>query len=94
MELLQRVKELCRYLPSLEGEMRARYCSQMVICSVLVLFRSAFLYASAVQPVLFQGQSASVGVLSVGVLPVGDLPCCFASVASFWAFLNKAIFVD
>ncbi|XP_030224286.1 integrator complex subunit 10 isoform X1 [Gadus morhua] len=58
VELLQRVKELCRYLPSLDGEMRARYCSQMVICSVLVLFRSAFLYAAVVQPALFQGLNA------------------------------------
>lgn len=55
--MLQRVKELCRYLPGLEGETRSRYCVQVVICAALVLFRSAFLYVSAVQPSLFQGQS-------------------------------------
>lgn len=55
VDMLQRVKELCRYLPSLEGETRSRCCSQVVLCSVLVLFRSAFLYASSVQPTLFQG---------------------------------------
>ena len=74
VELLQRVKELCRYLPSLDGEMRARYCSQMVICSVLVLFRSAFLYAAVVQPALFQGQSAFVGALSVLVVFCNGCP--------------------
>ena len=55
VELLQRVKELCRYLSSLEGETRARCCSQAVVCAALVLFRSAFLYVSAVQPALFPG---------------------------------------
>lgn len=54
--MLQRVKELCRYLPGLEGDTRSRCCSQVVICAALVLFRSAFLYVSAVQPALFQGQ--------------------------------------
>ncbi|XP_061755888.1 integrator complex subunit 10 isoform X2 [Nerophis ophidion] len=54
-DLLQRVKELCRYLPGLEGDTRARCCSQVVICAALVLFRNAFLYVSAVQPALFQG---------------------------------------
>ncbi|XP_057707084.1 integrator complex subunit 10 isoform X2 [Corythoichthys intestinalis] len=55
VDLLQRVKELCRYLPSLEGDTRARCCSQVVICTALVLFRNAFLYVSTVQPALFQG---------------------------------------
>lgn len=55
VELLQRVKELVRYLPGLEGETRSRCCGQVVICAALVLFRSAFLYVSAVQPALFQG---------------------------------------
>lgn len=54
--MLQRVRELCRYLPGLEGDTRSRCCSQVVICAALVLFRSAFLYVSAVQPALFQGQ--------------------------------------
>ncbi|MEQ2168270.1 hypothetical protein GOODEAATRI_012663, partial [Goodea atripinnis] len=54
IDMLQRVKELCRYLPGLEGETRSRYCSQVVTCAALVLFRSAFLYVSAVQPSLFQ----------------------------------------
>lgn len=54
--MLQRVKELFRYLPGLEGDTRSRCCSQIVICAALVLFRSAFLYVSAVQPALFQGQ--------------------------------------
>lgn len=57
--MLQRVKELCRYLPGLEGDTRSRCCSQAVICAALVLFRSAFLYVSAVQPALFQGQVLS-----------------------------------
>uniref|UniRef100_A0A3Q0S4Y8 Integrator complex subunit 10 n=1 Tax=Amphilophus citrinellus TaxID=61819 RepID=A0A3Q0S4Y8_AMPCI len=56
IDMLQRVKELCRYLPGLEGETRSRCCSQVVICAALVLFRSAFFYVSAVQPALFQGQ--------------------------------------
>lgn len=56
MDMLQRVKELCRYLPGLEGDTRSRCCSQVVISAALVLFRSAFLYVSAVQPALFQGQ--------------------------------------
>uniref|UniRef100_A0A672J533 Integrator complex subunit 10 n=1 Tax=Salarias fasciatus TaxID=181472 RepID=A0A672J533_SALFA len=58
VDMLQRVKELCRYLPGLEGDTRARCCSQVVICAALVLFRSAFLYISAVQPALFQGVNA------------------------------------
>uniref|UniRef100_A0A8P4JZ09 Integrator complex subunit 10 n=1 Tax=Dicentrarchus labrax TaxID=13489 RepID=A0A8P4JZ09_DICLA len=62
VDMLQRVKELCRYLPGLEGDTRSRCCSQVVICAALVLFRSAFLYVSAVQPALFQG----VNVLSLG----------------------------
>lgn len=57
--MLLRVRELCRYLPGLEGETRARCCSQVVICAALVLFRSAFLYVSAIQPTLFQGQRLS-----------------------------------
>lgn len=56
IDLLQRVKELCRYLPGLEGDTRSRCCSQIVICAALVLFRSAFLYVSAVQPALFHGE--------------------------------------
>lgn len=59
VDMLQRVKELCRYLPGLEGDTRSRCCSQAVICAALVLFRSAFLYVSAVQPALFQGQVLS-----------------------------------
>ncbi|KAJ8015384.1 hypothetical protein DPEC_G00025570 [Dallia pectoralis] len=62
VEILQRVKELCRYLPNLEGETRLRYCSQVVICASLVLFRSAYLYVSTIQPALFQG----VNVLACG----------------------------
>ncbi|XP_069577435.1 integrator complex subunit 10 isoform X2 [Brachyistius frenatus] len=58
VDMLQRVKELCRYLPGLEGDTRSRCCCQVVICAALVLFRSAFLYVSAVQPALFQGVSA------------------------------------
>ncbi|XP_022069588.1 integrator complex subunit 10 isoform X1 [Acanthochromis polyacanthus] len=58
VDMLQRVKELCRYLPGLEGETRSRCCSQVVICAALVLFRSAFLYVSAVQPALFHGVTA------------------------------------
>lgn len=57
--MLLRVKELCRYLPGLEGDTRSRCCSQVVICAALVLFHSAFLYVSAVQPALFQGQPLS-----------------------------------
>uniref|UniRef100_A0AAQ5Y2X4 Integrator complex subunit 10 n=1 Tax=Amphiprion ocellaris TaxID=80972 RepID=A0AAQ5Y2X4_AMPOC len=58
VDMLQRMKELCRYLPGLEGDTRSRCCSQVVICAALVLFRSAFLYVSAVQPALFHGVSA------------------------------------
>uniref|UniRef100_A0A8C7D8X5 Integrator complex subunit 10 n=1 Tax=Oncorhynchus kisutch TaxID=8019 RepID=A0A8C7D8X5_ONCKI len=58
VEMLQWVKELCCYLPSLEGETRSRCCSQVVICASLVLFRSAYLYVSAVQPALFHGVNA------------------------------------
>lgn len=60
IDMLQRVKELCRYLPGLEGDTRSRCCSQVVICAALVLFRSAFLYVSAVQPALFQGTLLSL----------------------------------
>uniref|UniRef100_A0A3P9ACM8 Integrator complex subunit 10 n=1 Tax=Esox lucius TaxID=8010 RepID=A0A3P9ACM8_ESOLU len=52
VEILQRVKELCRYLSNLEGETRLRYCSQVVICASLVLFRSAYLYVSTIQPIV------------------------------------------
>ncbi|XP_028815738.1 integrator complex subunit 10 isoform X2 [Denticeps clupeoides] len=58
MELLQRVKEMCRYLPGLEGETLSRCCGQVVTCAALVLFRCAYLYTSAVQPSLFHGQSS------------------------------------
>ncbi|XP_060757195.1 integrator complex subunit 10 isoform X4 [Neoarius graeffei] len=57
-ELLQRVKELCRYLPGLEGETFSRCCAQIVTCSTLVLFRSAHFYISTVQPSLFQGHNS------------------------------------
>ncbi|KAB5554202.1 hypothetical protein PHYPO_G00047460 [Pangasianodon hypophthalmus] len=57
-ELLQRVKELCRYLPGLEGETFSRCCAQIVTCSTLVLFRSAHFYISSVQPSLFQGHNS------------------------------------
>uniref|UniRef100_A0A4W4EDM1 Integrator complex subunit 10 n=1 Tax=Electrophorus electricus TaxID=8005 RepID=A0A4W4EDM1_ELEEL len=57
-ELLQRVKDLCRYLPSLEGETLSHCCSQIVTCSTLVLFHSSYLYVSAVQPSLFQGHNS------------------------------------
>ncbi|XP_031424677.1 integrator complex subunit 10 isoform X2 [Clupea harengus] len=60
LELLQRMKELCRYLPSLEGETLSRCCSQVVTCAALVLFRSAYLYVSVVQPSLFHGHSSLV----------------------------------
>lgn len=63
IDLLPRVKELCRYLPGLEGDTRSRCCSQIVICAALVLFRSAFLYVSAVQPALFH---AGVSALNSG----------------------------
>uniref|UniRef100_A0A8C9VAC3 Integrator complex subunit 10 n=1 Tax=Scleropages formosus TaxID=113540 RepID=A0A8C9VAC3_SCLFO len=53
-EILQRMKKLCRYLPSLEGETLSRCRSQVVTCAALVLFRSAYLYVSTVQPSLFQ----------------------------------------
>lgn len=56
MEILQRMKELCRYLPSLEGETLSCCRSQVVTCTTLVLFHSAYLYVSAVQPALFQGE--------------------------------------
>lgn len=69
--MLQRVKELCRYLPSLEGDTRSRCYSQIVICASLVLFRSAFLYVSAVQPALFQGQPLS--------FQPHEIPCLFIS---------------
>ncbi|XP_074505090.1 integrator complex subunit 10 isoform X2 [Sebastes fasciatus] len=58
VDMLLRVKELCRYLPGLEGDTRSRCCSQVVICAALILFRSAFLYVSSVQPALFQGVNA------------------------------------
>ncbi|XP_023251854.1 integrator complex subunit 10 isoform X2 [Seriola lalandi dorsalis] len=58
VDMLLRLKELCRYLPGLEGDTRSRCCSQVVICAALVLFRSAFLYMSSVQPALFQGVNA------------------------------------
>lgn len=76
-DMLQRVKELCRYLPGLEGDTRSRCCSQVVICAALVLFRSAFLYISAVQPALFQG----VNALSSGPwILVEDLSSVFSEV--------------
>ncbi|XP_053734751.1 integrator complex subunit 10 isoform X1 [Synchiropus splendidus] len=58
VDMLQRVKELCRYRPALEADGRSRGWSQVVICATLVLFRSAFLYVSSVQPALFQGLNA------------------------------------
>ncbi|XP_062840980.1 integrator complex subunit 10 isoform X1 [Trichomycterus rosablanca] len=57
-DLLQRMKELCRYLPGLEGETLSRCCAQIVTCSTLVLFRSAHFYISTVQPSLFQGHNS------------------------------------
>lgn len=66
--MLQRVKELCCYLPGLEGDTRSRCCSQVVICAALVLFRSAFIYVSAVQPALFQGQPLSLQAHKVACL--------------------------
>ncbi|KAJ8281328.1 hypothetical protein GJAV_G00066250 [Gymnothorax javanicus] len=59
VEILQRMKELCRYLPSLEGETLSCCRSQVVTCTTLVLFHSAYLYVSAVQPSLFQAHSGS-----------------------------------
>lgn len=76
--MLQRVKELCRYLPGLEGDTRSRCCSQVVICAALVLFRSAFLYVSAVQPALFQGQPLSLFVHFTLVLQDMHLNVCIS----------------
>uniref|UniRef100_A0A672YNF3 Integrator complex subunit 10 n=1 Tax=Sphaeramia orbicularis TaxID=375764 RepID=A0A672YNF3_9TELE len=77
VDMLLRVKELCRYLPGLEGDTRLRCCSQVVICAALVLFRSAFLYVSAVQPALFQG----VNTLSSGPwILVEDLSSVYSDV--------------
>ncbi|XP_036372599.1 integrator complex subunit 10 isoform X1 [Megalops cyprinoides] len=58
VEILQRMKELCRYLPSLEGETLSCCRSQVVTCTTLVLFHNAYLYVSAVQPTLFQAHSS------------------------------------
>ncbi|XP_015235697.1 PREDICTED: integrator complex subunit 10 isoform X1 [Cyprinodon variegatus] len=77
IDMLQRVKELCRYLPGLEGETRSRYYSQVVICAALVLFRSAFLYVSAVQPSLFQGVA---GITSGPWILVEDLSLVYSDV--------------
>ncbi|XP_038152479.1 integrator complex subunit 10 isoform X2 [Cyprinodon tularosa] len=77
IDMLQRVKELCRYLPGLEGETRSRYYSQVVICAALVLFRSAFLYVSAVQPSLFQGVA---GMTSGPWILVEDLSLVYSDV--------------
>ncbi|XP_068181523.1 integrator complex subunit 10 [Antennarius striatus] len=77
VDMLQRVKELCCYLPGLEGDTRSRCCSQIVIYAALVLFRSAFLYVAAVQPALFQG----VNALSSGPwILVEDLSCVYNDV--------------
>ncbi|XP_054890106.1 integrator complex subunit 10 isoform X1 [Poeciliopsis prolifica] len=87
IDMLQRVKELCRYLPGLEGETRSRYCSQVVICAALVLFRSAFLYVSAVQPSLFQG----VGAMTSGPwILVEDLSSVYSDVEVDRATLKHA----
>ncbi|XP_011478515.1 integrator complex subunit 10 isoform X2 [Oryzias latipes] len=77
VDMLQRMKELCRYLPGLDGETRSRYCSQVVICGALTLFRSAFLYVSAVQPALFQGAS---GASSGPWILVEDLSSVYSDV--------------
>ncbi|XP_047209786.1 integrator complex subunit 10 isoform X1 [Girardinichthys multiradiatus] len=87
IDMLQRVKELCRYLPGLEGETRSRYCSQVVTCAALVLFRSAFLYVSAVQPSLFQG----VGAMTSGPwILVEDLSSVYNDVEMDRAVLKHA----
>ncbi|XP_067375534.1 integrator complex subunit 10 isoform X1 [Channa argus] len=77
VDMLQRVKELCRYLPGLEGDTRSRCCSQVVICATLVLFRSAFYYVSAIQPALFQGMT---GLSSGPWILVEDLSMVYSDV--------------
>ncbi|XP_035983388.1 integrator complex subunit 10 isoform X2 [Fundulus heteroclitus] len=87
VDMLQRVKELCRYLLGLEGETRSRCCSQVVICAALVLFRSAYLYVSAVQPSLFQG----VGAMTSGPwILVEDLSSVYSDVEVDRAALKHA----
>lgn len=64
VEMLQWVKELCRYLPSLEGETRSRCCSQVVVCAFLVLFHSFYLYVSTVQHAVSGSVTVKMSILT------------------------------
>uniref|UniRef100_A0A8C9TP54 Integrator complex subunit 10 n=1 Tax=Scleropages formosus TaxID=113540 RepID=A0A8C9TP54_SCLFO len=79
-EILQRMKKLCRYLPSLEGETLSRCRSQVVTCAALVLFRSAYLYVSTVQPSLFQGERAHCSPGTGPWILVEDLSSVYSEV--------------
>nr|XP_015201443.1 PREDICTED: integrator complex subunit 10 isoform X1 [Lepisosteus oculatus] len=57
-EILQRMKELARYLGSFDAEAHIRYRNQVVYSVMLVFFRSAYQYVSTIQPMLFQGHSS------------------------------------
>ncbi|XP_066576646.1 integrator complex subunit 10 isoform X2 [Amia ocellicauda] len=57
-EMLQRMKELGRYLSSFDADAHVRYRNQVVYSVMLVFFRSAYQYVSAVQPTLFQGHGS------------------------------------
>ncbi|XP_030050414.1 integrator complex subunit 10 isoform X2 [Microcaecilia unicolor] len=58
VDVLHRMKDLCRYISNFENEAHAKYRNQVVYSVLLVFFKNAFQYVSGIQPSLFQGPNA------------------------------------
>ncbi|XP_078530492.1 integrator complex subunit 10 isoform X1 [Lissotriton helveticus] len=57
-DVFHRMKDLCRYISNFDSEAHSKYKNQVVHCTLLVFFKSAFQYVSGIQPSLFHGTNA------------------------------------
>ncbi|KAI1238467.1 hypothetical protein IHE44_0013199 [Lamprotornis superbus] len=57
-DILNRMKDLCRYISNFDSEAHIKYKNQVVYSTMLVFFKNAFQYVSNIQPSLFQGPNA------------------------------------
>ncbi|KAM9695784.1 LOW QUALITY PROTEIN: integrator complex subunit 10-like [Trichechus inunguis] len=58
-DILQRMKDLCRYMNNFDNETHAKYKNQVVYSTMLVFFKNAFQYVNSVQPSLFRPNAQS-----------------------------------
>ncbi|RXM27059.1 Integrator complex subunit 10 [Acipenser ruthenus] len=60
VDILHRMKELCRYISNFDNEAHLKYKNQVVYSTMLVFFKNAFQYVSMIQAPLFQGPSTPI----------------------------------